>query len=214
MVDLEKLQRDLEPLSHSTAGIDLVRGCCRSLNGTEARMAVWNKTNAIVRSPIQPDDVQRLGFDKPEDLFILLQGDIVRTESAYFMGEQILGRVKYAVLNSSCDLVPGRSCYSLLLRIAEIRRSDPKAKAKLGELVKFSRNDAMYIPKFRDDAADVVGNEIQFDGVCQIANNDLLLANRVASLSLIGWRIFASFVRLVLARANPREAEIRAAAQA
>lgn len=41
----------------------------------------------------------------------------------------------------------------------------------------------------------------------------LRLAHRVASLSVVGWRIFASFTRTALARANPREVELRMAAE-
>jgi hypothetical protein len=213
MVDLQDLEAKLAPLSHSAEAIEVIRTACKSLPNTSERIALWSAKNAIVCEPIQPEYVRELGFDNPEDEFVLLQGDIVRTDSAYFMGERITGHAKYAVLNSSCDLVPNRSSYSLLLKIAEITRGDPQVNAKLGQLVKFSRNDSMYIPALPDDPEDVVGNEVHFDGVCQILHQHLLLANRIASLSLIGWRIFGAFARNVIARANPREVEIRTAVQ-
>ncbi|HXA66931.1 MAG TPA: hypothetical protein VNV82_17365 [Bryobacteraceae bacterium] len=97
------------------------------------------------------------------------------------------------------------------MRIVEIKKSEQQAKEKLGMLLKFSRRDSMYIPPLPDDAEDVVGNVIQFDGMCQIKTPDLLLANRLASLSLVGWRIYASFARTVLTRANQREVTIRTA---
>ena len=139
----------------------------------------------------------------------MLQGDVIRTEAAYFLGERVTGRPKYAILNSSCDLVPGRSSYAALLRILELRRDEEKAKEKLGALLKFARRDSMYLPVLPDDGPDVIGNVIQFDGICQIRSSELLLSHRLASLSLAGWRIFASFARTVIARANPREALIR-----
>ena len=52
---------------------------------------------------------------------------------------------------------------------------------------------------------------VQFDGVCQIRSVDLLLARRIASLSLVGWRIFASFTKVVMARAGEREVQMRRA---
>lgn len=213
MVDLKELAAKLAPLSHNADAIEVVRGACKSLRDTNERITLWNAKNAIVREPIWPEHLKELGFNQPADEFILLQGDIVRTDSAYFMGERITGYPKYAVLNSSCDLVPNRSSHSLLLRIANIKRGDPDANSRLGQLVKFSRNDSMYIPPLPDDPDDVAGNELQFDGICQIRSDDLLLASRVASLSLVGWRIFASFSRTVVARANPREAEMRTAVE-
>jgi hypothetical protein len=67
----------------------------------------------------------------------------------------------------------------------------------------------MYLPPLTVDSDDVVGNVVQFDGICQIRSSDLLLARRIASLSLVGWRIFASFSRAVIARATPRESKMR-----
>jgi hypothetical protein len=69
----------------------------------------------------------------------------------------------------------------------------------------------MYLPVLPDDDPDVIGNVIQFDGICQIRASELLLSDRLASLSLVGWRIFASFARTVIARANPREVLMRSA---
>jgi hypothetical protein len=62
-----------------------------------------------------------------------------------------------------------------------------------------------------DDTKDVVSNVISFEGICQIRPSDLFLANRAASLSVVGWCIFVSFARTVMTRANPREVELRMA---
>lgn len=211
MVDpaLAELERKLSSLSHSDEAIQEVERFCASLNGTRARLAVWNRTNAIVRRPIEPETSAALGFNTNDDAFLVLQGDIVRTESAYFFGDRLIGNPKYAVLNSSCDLVPGRTTFSSLLRMSEISREDPNVNAIVGQLLKFTRRDSMYIPPLPDDPNNVVANVIRFDGIAQIRTDDLQLGDRIASLSLVGWRIFASFVRTVVARANPREALIR-----
>jgi hypothetical protein len=208
---LIQLERELRSLSHSEDGIRAVQKFSDALNGTNERLALFNASNALVRRPIDPVDTATLGFDTEEDKFSLLQGDIVTTEAAYFLGERIIGSPKYAVLNSSCDLVPNRNKFSVLLRISEIKRSEPSAKDKLGTLLKFTRRDSMYLPVLPSDRAEVIANVIQFDGVCQIRTEDLLLANRIASLSLVGWRIFGSLTRVVFARANPREEQFREA---
>jgi hypothetical protein len=87
-----------------------------------------------------------------------------------------------------------------LLRILSIRRDEERAKEKLGTPLKFSRRDSMYLPVLPDDPEDVIGNVISFEGICQVRSADLLLAHQVVSLSVVGWRIFASFTRTVMAR--------------
>lgn len=210
---LKELEFNLSGLSHSEDGLQVVQKFCDSLQSTAERMRAFNVANAIVRPPIEPGHAASLGFDTPDDRFILLQGDIIRTEAAFFMGQRISGRAKFAVLNSSCDLVPDRRKYASLLPILQIRKDEPGAKAKLSRLLKFTPRDSMYLPPLPDDDSDVVGNLIQFDGLYQIEGTHLALATRVASLSLVGWRIFACFSRVVFARANPREIEIRAAVE-
>jgi hypothetical protein len=206
---LKDLEARLERLSHSEAALTEIRQFSESLKSTSDRLGIFNGDRAIVRSPILADETRRLGFDLPEDDFRLLQGDVVATESAYFLGERVIGYPKYVVLGSSCDLVPNRRQYAALLRLTEIRRDEPEAKAKLSLLLRFKRSDSMYLPVLPMDRADVICNIVNFDGVCQIKSNDLVLASRIASLTLVGWRIFASFSRSVIARANPRECEMR-----
>ena len=206
---LKDLEVKLKELSHSEAALNAIKEFSGSLKGTTERLAVFNADRAIVRSPILSDETRALGFDQPDDDFRLLQGDIVATESAYFLGERVTGPPKYVVLSSSCDLVPERRKHAALLRISEIRRDDAEAKAMLNLLLQFRRTDSMYLPVLPTDGADIICNAVDFDGVCQITSSDLILANRIASLSLVGWRIFASFSRMVIARANSRECEMR-----
>lgn len=210
---LGELEQQLRSVSHSEEAIRAVQAFSNGLPGTKARLEVWNGVNAIVRKPIEYGENAALGFDTPDDQFTVLQGDIVQTEAAYFYGERIAAMPRFAVLNSSCDLVPGRTAHASLLRILQIRRDEERAKEKLGTLLKFSRRDSMYLPVLPDDGDDVVGNVISFEGICQIRSSDLFLSRRVASLSVVGWRIFASFTRTVLARANPREVELRMAVE-
>lgn len=210
---LGELEEQLRSTSHSEEAILAVQTFSNGLAGTKARLELWNAVNAIVRKPIDYGETSALGFDTPGDQFSVLQGDIVQTEAAYFYGERITGMAKFAVLNSSCDLVPGRTAHASLLRILSIRRDEERAKEKLGTLLKFSRRDSMYLPVLPDDPEDVIGNVISFEGICQVRSADLLLAHRVVSLSVVGWRIFASFTRTVMARANPREVELRMAVE-
>lgn len=208
---LKELEEKLSKLSHNEDAIAQIQEFSEALKDTRTRLGVFNADQAIVRAPILPQQTKELGFNEPDDDFSLLQGDIVITEAAYFLGERIGSAPKYVVLNSSCDLIPERRNYAALLRIKQVRESEPGAKEKLNLLLRFRRRESMYLPVLPQDDNDILCNVIDFDGICQIRSADLLLANRRASLSVAGWRIFASFSRVALARANPREREMRVA---
>jgi len=208
---LSDLQLKLENLSHSESAIDEIQAFSKLLEDTKTRLAVFNSDRGLVRQPIRAEEAQALGFNTEDDVFTLLQGDIVSTEAAFYLGERVCGHPKYIVLSSSCDLVPERRECASLLRIKEIRKSEPESYSKLNLLLRFRRRESMYLPLLPIDDDNVLCNVVQFDGVCQIRSADLLLANRIASLSLVGWRIFGSFARTVIVRANTREAEMRSA---
>lgn len=150
--------------SHSRVALDAIQGFSDQLKSTTERLSVFNADRAIVREPILSDETRALGFDQPEDDFTFLQGDVVATESAYFLGERISGFPKYVLLSSSCDLVPTRREVASLLRVSEIRRSDPEAKAILSLLLRFKRSSSMYLPALPVDDAGVICNAINFDG--------------------------------------------------
>lgn len=131
--DLRGLELQLADLSHCEDAIKLIQTYCAGLKNTQARMQVWNSANAIVQKPIDRESIRTMGFDTSDDDFLLLQGDIIRTDSAFSFGERATGYPKYAVLNSSCDLVPGRSSSAMLLRIVDIKRSEVHANDKLSQ---------------------------------------------------------------------------------
>jgi hypothetical protein len=115
---LEELERSLRGLSHSEDAIKEIEKFSSGLENTKIRLAVFNADQAALRSQILPCDTQVLGFTAPDDHFVLLQGDVVRTEAAFFFGERVIANPKYIILNSSCDLVPrrrhARHCLELL----------------------------------------------------------------------------------------------------
>lgn len=213
MADLPDLERELSELSHTEDALGKIQQFSEQLRHTADRIRVFNADKAFVRSPISRDETSALGFDRPEDAFTLLQGDVVSTESAYLLGERVTGSPKYLALNSSCDLVPARRQYASLLRIAEIHKDDVDSRRILNLLLRFKKRESMYLPVLPCDSETIVCNAVQFDGICQISSGDLLLARRIASLSLVGWRIFASFTRVVVARAGDREVRMRRAVE-
>ncbi len=128
------------------------------------------------------------------------------------MGERITG-MKFAIASSTCDLVPDRRQYATLLRLQPITVDNPYAKQILGEMLKFTSTQRMYLPPLPGDGDTVLANAILFDGVVQIRLEDLLMSTRHASLSLVGWRIFGSLVRTIMVRAGESEVKMRTSLQ-
>lgn len=207
--DLAELEAQLQTLSHDDQALKIIQIFATKLGKTKQRQRVFNARGALVREPIVYQDVLAKGLvESDEDSFILLQGDLVATDAAYLMGERLTG-TKFAVATSTCDLVPNRRQYATLLRVKPIRGDDPSASQLLGELLKFSSTQRMYLPPLPDDSPEVIGNAVIFDGVVQVRLEDLLVATRHASLSLVGWRIFGSLVRTLMVRAGSSEVKLR-----
>ena len=140
----------------------------------------------------------------------MLQGDIVSTEAAYLMGERIVGSPMFAALNSTCDLVPGRREYASFLRVVPVTGDGDALKFTLHQLLSFRSRRDLYLPPLPNEDVPTLGYTIRFDGVAQIRLEDLILAKRLCSLSLVGWRIFGSFARVLISRAGDGEAGLRA----
>jgi hypothetical protein len=210
--NLTTLETQLRHLSHDDQALRLIQEFADRLGKTKHRQKIFGVEGAIVRRPIDYQDMLVRGaIGSDEDPFTLLQGDIVSTDAAYFLGERITD-TKFAIASSTCDLIPSRRQYAALLRLQPIRADDPNAKQLLSELLKFSSTKRMYLPPLPNDPHEVIGNAVVFDGIVQIRLEDLLMSTRHASLSLVGWRIFGSLVRSILVRAGAGEAEMRVSA--
>ena len=210
---LEELETHLQNLSHDIQPLSIIQSFARKIGQTKARQKLFNANGALVRPPIEYRLLQEQGLIAPEeDPFMLLQGDIVSSDAAYFMGERVTG-MKFTIASSTCDLVPGRRQYATLLRLQPITVDNPHAKQLLGEMLKFTSTKRMYLPPLPGDADTVLANAILFDGIVQIRLEDLLMSTRHASLSLVGWRIFGSLVRTIMVRAGESEVKMRTSLQ-
>jgi hypothetical protein len=204
--DLETALRDL---SHSSKALEVIRKFSASLKNTKERQKIFNFTGAIVRAPIFYEPIiNKTVQPYPETSFELLQGDIVQTNSGYFLGERV-ENCKFIIATSTCDLMPQRREFTSLLRIVPLRKTDKNIKQLLGELLPFKSTQRMYLPPLEDDPEDIVANAIIFDGIVQTKLSELLLSRRCASLSLVGWRIFGAILRETLVRAGDDEVNLR-----
>ena len=211
--NLIELESYLQTLSHDIQPLAIIQSFAKRIGRTKARQRLFNASGALVRSPIEYQTLKDQGLISPEeDIFTLLQGDIVSSNAAYFFGDRLTG-TKFTIASSTCDLVPGRRQYASLLRLQPITTDNPYAKQLLGEMLKFTSTQRMYLPPLPGDDDTVLANAIMFDGVVQIRLDDLLIATRHASLSLVGWRIFGSLVRTIMVRAGESEVKMRTSLQ-
>jgi hypothetical protein len=162
---LEALEARLKSISHDTQALDILQSFAQNLGKTKARQQLFNANGALVRPPIDYRELRERGLITPEeDPFTLLQGDIVASDAAYFLGERLTG-IKFAIASSTCDLVPNRRQYATLLRLQPITADDPNAKQIIGEMLKFTSTQRMYLPPLPKDGETVLANAVIFDGV-------------------------------------------------
>jgi hypothetical protein len=145
--------------------------------------------------------------------FHALQGDVIRTDAAYILGVRQVGAFSSLVATSTCDLVPGRRKTALLLPVEPRRLSDylsqQKLESDLSNLIVFRSTRYFYFPRLPDDDSDVLFNVAHVDPFAQCANEALNLAERLASMTLIGWRVFGAVLRSIQVREAEGEAGVR-----
>jgi len=206
---LEELELELQQLSHDTQPLLILQSFAEKFKKTKDRQKIFNLDGALVQRNIEYQNMINRGIiGEEEDPFLLLQGDIISTDAAYFLGERLTS-TKFVIASSTCDLIPNRRDYATLLRIQPIYAEEPKASQVISEMLKFKSTKRMYLPPLPFDANNVLANAILFDGIVQIELKDLLMATRHFSLSLVGWRIFGSLVRNIMVRASLNEVKIR-----
>jgi hypothetical protein len=209
LTTLSALELALRDLSHDERAVEVVRQFAASLGKTKQRQQVFNAPGALVRTPLDYDEALASGTIAPtEDRFSFLQGDIVSTDAAYLLGNRLTG-MKFVIASATCDLVPARREYAALLRIQPIAIDTPQAANLLGQLLKFQSTQRLYLPPLPQDPPDTLANAVLFDGIVQVELAKLLLAMRIGSLSLVGWRIFGSMIRSLMARTGDGEVRLR-----
>lgn len=208
---LKQLEADLAPLTHNPAILERVRAFATELGTkTGQRQAVLNLHGVLLQEPLMFEAALERGYPANADVFSVLQGDIISTQSAYFMGERLTGERRFMVLTPTCDLVFERREYASLLEVKAIRAETPNAGVLLSSLTAFKRSDAMYLPALQADLErEILGFAVSFDGICSIGNTEIQTATRVASASLVGWRVFCAMLQSVLTRAGEDEVVLR-----
>ncbi len=208
---LRILEADLAPLTHNSAILERVRHFAVGLGiKTGQRQAALNLWGVLLQNPITLEAALEHGYSSDADAFNVLQGDLISTQSAFFMGERLTGDRRFIILSPTCDLVSQRRAFASLLEVKAITADTLNAGALLNSLTSFKRSDAMYLPPLEADLErGILGFAVSFDGVCNIGNTEIQTATRLASSSLVGWRVFCAMLQSVLTRAGADEIALR-----
>jgi hypothetical protein len=208
-IDVAALERRLAPLSHGTEALAVLQEALRQL-GKGERQAFLNEQ--LLRAPIRHEAV-RGKLDPAPEHFDVLQGDIIRTDAAYVLGARQTSGQSFVVATSTCDVVPGRRETALLLPIQPRRPGDyadtNRLRSDLANLIAFRTTRYFYLPPLPDDPEDVLFNVALLDPLAQCANDALALAERRASMTLLGWRVFGALLRSLQVREAAEEVAIR-----
>jgi hypothetical protein len=208
-VDIVALERRLAPLSHGTEAIAILRETMQALNKRERQLFL---NGNLVRAPIDYDRV-RSQIGPPPEPFFVLQGDVIRTDAAYILGSRLSGGRSYIVATSTCDAVPGRRDAALLLPVEARRLGEPtdhqRVQNDLANLITFKTTRYLYLPPLPDDDPNVLFNVAFLDPFAQCENAALALAERRASMTLLGWRVVGALLRSIQVREAAEEVAIR-----
>ena len=204
--------KSLLAASHDTVLFDGLQFFAGNLK--KRRQAFFGAPGILLLRPIDCTLARQRGFwAEAEDEFLLLQGDIIYTSNAYFMGERLESGY-FALANATCDLVPKRREYAALFPVKAVYapaspEEEGGIRSLIGGLLSFKSPHRMYLPPLPGDETDVLARFIDFSGVAQATAVDVEIAERIASLSLIGWRIFGVHLRRIFSRAGDGEATLR-----
>jgi hypothetical protein len=207
--DIDQLEQRLAPLSHGDDALVVLQEFLKRLGSWRERQKFLN--THLVCAPIHYEAVKsRLPIDPGP--FFVLQGDIIRTHAAFSLGEHPPG-ASYAIATSTCDLMPsyGRETILLLpvVPVSQGSESEEKLRRELGNLVSFRPKRYFYLPPLPDDAPDVLFNVVQLDPFAQARKEDIIVAERRASMTLIGWRVFGALLRSLEVREGAEEVDVR-----
>ncbi len=151
------------------------------------------KANMYTPKPITPADSNGRIND-----FSVLQGDIIKTKAAITSSPLFnYAPLEYShclIVPSSCSVQPNRYKQVLLARLSPIENIEQEMKTIFIQSVKFESVKTFYLPPIDGEELGEFGFVAIFEEISHIENGLLQSAQRIASLSMIGWRLLNAFL--------------------
>lgn len=200
----------LKDHSHPTRGIEILKDFAEEQVTSKNISAVIGVFENIFSYPIEFQQALARGIVTDKDDFKFLQGDIISSNAAYYLGFRVDNSPLFAVATSTCDLSEGRRDCILLYPIKEIRAPfSPEDKQLVNNGIKFKSTQYIIIPKLPHQNEAVKYNLIDISKPHTIASNDLFNSHRMYSMTLLGWRLFGSVISFITNRAANGESALR-----
>lgn len=203
----------LGDLPHSSEAIDVLRDFAKHLGKTKKLLSLFSREGVVLTEPIDFEAALADGRCESDDHFEFLQGDIVSTDSAYYIGQRVINNPIFILANSTCDLVKDRRDGLILYRVTPVivktEAHQKQATEDLSSMLKFNSTRHLYIPRFEWQSEEVHHNIVDFTKPHTIHSRDLRNAHRIYSLTTLYWRIFSSILRFISSRTNPSEKKLR-----
>jgi len=209
VLDVESLNKELKE-AHAPLGWQKAKEWFQSNFGdksTAVRLKFLSSVMLTEKPLVHTEELAKAGIEA----FHILQGDVIRSTAGlvphplpdYKEGENYY----YLVIPASCSAQ--RYEYVLTARLIPILASTPNGQQLISETVNFKTHKFFYIPPLEEQPDDCVGNLANFQEVSYFHKNVLKVADRVASMTEVGWHFFNSFITFHFTRLSGDEFEIR-----
>lgn len=216
---IAKLSDELREESHSTKAINILKSFAEQQKNTAGVNEILGQFENVLQPPVEFEVMLANGRCLESDTFDFLQGDIIRTESAYYIGERVVNSPTFIIGTSACDLVKDRRECITLFRVEPILapkndEEDKLIRQILSNNFKFKSTTSMILPKFLYQDEDVIYNIVELAKPHSITSQNLRLAHRIYSMTPLGWRIFGAVYRFITSRQDPRDELFRSVLEA
>jgi hypothetical protein len=145
--------------------------------------------------------------------FSVLQGDIIKTKAAITNNPLFdFNPVEYSyylVVPSSCSVQPNRYKQVLLARLSPIESTDGQMRNVFLQSIRFENVKTFYLPPIDGEKVGEFGFVAVFEEISYIENELLQSAQRLASLSMIGWHLLNAFLVNHFTRPSSGDAVLR-----
>ncbi|GAA0510165.1 hypothetical protein [Deinococcus depolymerans] len=201
---------DLKNHSHPTKGIETLKKFAEEQATSKKISEVTGVFGNIFSYPIEFQQLLSRGIVTERDKFSFLQGDIISSNSAYYIGVRVDNSPVFAIGTSTCDLSEGRRDCVILYPVKEIRSPfSDNDKQLVNNGLKFKSTQIIIVPRFPHQNELVKYNLIDLSRPHTISSKDLFNSHRMYSMTLLGWRLFSSVMSFITNRAAAGEIAIR-----
>lgn len=197
--DTDQLENRLAPLSHGDEALVVLQEFLTGLGSWRERQRFLN--THLLCAPTRYEDVRpRLRVDPGP--FFVLQGDIIRTDEAFSLGERPRG-ASCAIATSTRDLMPS---YSLSCQLPGAAKATRNCGGSWETWSASGRSATSICRPCRMTARMSCST---LSSSIRSRKRDVAVCERRASTTLVGWQVFGALLRSLEVREGAGEVDVR-----